>query len=360
MFSQIWEQFCAHRKELLERIHRLESYLTAFPYLPCVPALYQQFEQYKAEITRLKKETDRRRRRKVLAINPKDWRRWEERNRRLVESGLSNCPEVLVANARQLVEEARLPSITALLEFDAETEACLLPLEQKREAAFAALEQKKLGIANQLTEARSELVQHEKDVISWAATDVEQLAFFMTVNKHRALTALDEFRKLHPDVNVNHLDSRLKPVSQPSYSQRPIRESKPQEPELAHDERAVALPPELPWKFVMANDTATDFVELPSNEAEAVSIIRDRMQAAEVRPVTPTMVLDKLRHTTRLTAHERSRFKRSFDTPPIGWKLLRLGEYRIFLDIDEASRIITFLVRQRSNAYVMKGHTRSR
>src|SRR3989344_1655766 len=105
MFSQIWEQFCARRKELVERIRQLESYLTAFPELPWVPELYQEFEQSKTEITRIKKEAEKRRRRKVLAIDPKDWSRWQERNRRLVETCPSNNPEALAAHTPQLVEE---------------------------------------------------------------------------------------------------------------------------------------------------------------------------------------------------------------------------------------------------------------
>jgi len=361
MFSQIWEQFCARRKELLERIRQLESYLTAFPDLPCAPELYQEFQGCEVEIAKIKKEADKKRRAKVLAIHPCDLRRWRERNERLVKLRSHNAPEFIIEKELSMIaDSARSPSIAALIKFDAETEGCLLPFQQRREAAFAALQVKKAEIDNQLVATKTTLAALGQEEIAWGTATIEQLAFFMSADKHRAMVALDEFCRQHPGVNVDHLRPRLKPMPRREYAHRSLRDTAAPEAPLTKPVLADDAGKESPWKFVMANDTVTDFVELPPHEAEAVGIIRERMQAAEVRPVTATMVLAKLRHTTRLTAHERSRFKRSFDTPPKGWKLLRLGEYRIFLDIDEASRIITFLVRQRSNAYVMKGHTRSR
>lgn len=360
MVSHVWEQFCARRKELLERIRQLESYLTAFPDLPCAPALYQEFHGCEVEIAKIKKEADKKRRVKVLAIDPRDLRRWRERNERLVTLRSLDAPELIIEKEISMIaDSAQLSSIAALIKHDAETEGRYLPVQQRREAALAALEQEKLKIDEQLTNTQSELDRHEKDVISWAATDVEHLAFFMEADKHRAIQALDEFRRQHPGINIDHL-TRLKAMPQKQYAHRALRDARAPEAPPANPVSVGCVCEELPWKFVMANDTATTFVELPPLEADAVDIIQDRMQAAEVRPVTAGLVLAKLRHATRLTAHERSRFKRSFDTPPIGWKLLRLGEYRIFLDINEVSRVITFLVRQRSNAYVMKGHTRSR
>lgn len=193
---------------------------------------------------------------------------------------------------------------------------------------------------------------HRRREIFWAAQSEEHLRFVDDAEPAYVAEARKIIRQRWPHLQFNGAAARCpeKRVSQPQRGMRRRRQ-----PEM--DERASASIVDKAWTYIVLNDSGTKEWPLPSEADRAEEELARIFKKLRLPELSPKLVLNRLGHITSFTLQRRRRIKVSQDTEPVGWKIWYMGSYhRAFLDIDEITRVIKFIVRPRAQSYNTHGH----
>lgn len=193
---------------------------------------------------------------------------------------------------------------------------------------------------------------HRRREIFWAAQSEEHLRFVGDAEPSYLAEALKIIRQRWPQLQLNGAAVRC-PEQRASQPQRGKRRRR--QPEM--DERASAPTVDKAWTYIVLNDSGTKQWPLSSDGGQAEKELTRFFKRFRLSELSPGLVLSRLTHITSFTAQRRSRIKVSQDTPPVGWKIWYMGcDHRAFLNINENTREIKFIVRPRAQSYNTHGH----
>ena len=109
------------------------------------------------------------------------------------------------------------------------------------------------------------------------------------------------------------------------------------------------------WKFILVNERSKDTILLPLiGEREALEA-QLKVSLKELGFVlSPVRLADKLNEISRLSFDLLRRHKRVSYVEPRGWKIFRIGRFRIIMNIIEKENNVVealFIIRYRDGAY---------
>ncbi|TSC72028.1 MAG: hypothetical protein G01um101438_788 [Parcubacteria group bacterium Gr01-1014_38] len=210
-------------------------------------------------------------------------------------------------------------------------------------------------VKDDLTEAEKEFSEAHRAILEWACRDAKRLHWLLEREPHCRAEALGQYQHAHPEEKLSDLipQENVSPllVSPPSSARR--KRSKKRRMTPADIEGHAVREPDAPWRFVLV-DASLTHERMLDGLPESVDDLRALLRKDRHPDADPNLIAETLARVTRLSKQERQLLKRLVGVEPKGWKIVRAGDYRLFLDIDETQRRIRFLVRPRREAYTKR------
>lgn len=266
----------------------------------------------------------------------------------------SEVPAVVIENQRHLVWLCTAP-IAELEESLKYRELELAFCRQQSENAAEEYRAEKRACKAELKAAEKQLAQIIEAQRHWVSTDRKRLAWFLSQHPHRRNEMIQAYRLAHPEDALCDLIPAEEQTGWSPPSARPALRKRRRTsngdagagpaapaPAAAADERL--------WTLVYTHDSSTVEYPIAQKRKQAVSTLGTLLQEQRLA-VSPALLLEKLTTVTRLSVQQRQGLKRVRGQDLHGRKILRVGEYRALLDINEEQRIIRFLVRPRKESY---------
>lgn len=294
--------------------------------------------------------------------------RARQRQARLAELERLSAPKVVIENECRLIYECVAP-IEELEEMLSvwEREAALHRAEiddlrgqlGQIEDMYKTL---KRGLKETLRAAKGGLARSDAEMLRWAALDRARLAWFLRQAPTRREEALRVFVESHPSEDLREFLPPVPPSAERAHELKdPLRKRRKRAPLEVPNEAESPRPPSEPqrsWTLVWTNEAQSEEVVIPEDPKARPPVLKRLLTAAGHASASPRLILAAISRVTAMSVQQRQTIRKLAKLYPEGWKVISVGSYRLFLDVDESARRIRTLVRHRREAYARKKYQR--
>lgn len=197
----------------------------------------------------------------------------------------------------------------------------------------------------------AELTQHQHWLkeMAWATQSRAHLQWTL---KHEASYQAELIRRYRARFPVDSLQDILSPVfaSEP-ISSHAIKKKKSYSQQCEKILETIDSPASQPWRFLITLDVKDPGKELSQRRKKFLQILQSILREERFEGLDATLLYNRLRMISNMSIPERQTMDKIAGGELQGWKKLKTGKWRIFLNVDEEKRCIRFLPRSRRKAY---------
>lgn len=270
-------------------------------------------------------------------------------------------PDCAIENEKKLIWK-RTASLEDLEQHHRSLEETFQPKIRELEEALALTETAyhalRRGARNQESEAEKAFSLAKDFILEWGCRDTERLCVFLDHDPHRRSEVLRLYKERHPDADLSAFsqESPLRAPATPTVSKKRKGHRRANSAQSVGASTSAPRISDPPWAFIFVDEALTRETVLDSTAGNA-DHLSSLLHEYGHHHADPQVILDGLQRVTRISTQERQLLNKLVGVEPHGWKIVKAGRYRLFLEIDEKARRIRFLVRPRKEAYAKRHRT---
>lgn len=308
------------RARLAEEIRQLQRALNAFGTEPVEQALSNEIKKLQQELNGLMASFRKKEQKLKSRIHLPTLEKFLHRCERYQKLCELHAPQEIILNEQRLIEQARTPAITGWQELYRTWQQTRVAYKEQLDERKEKLRVRKQELETALKEARAKYGEYSHTHQMQSDSDTQRSSAALSASCPQPTVVQSRRRKRQLD------------------QQTPVTQPQPRESAVS-------------WQFMYWSSVSHKQWPLPIVPTKMLGLLR-RLMISDQLALRPRAVLKKLHVICSLPVHERNTFKLVIhDRVMEGWRIARIGDYRLLFIVDEAARMIRFTVRNRGVAY---------
>lgn len=227
---------------------------------------------------------------------------------------------------------------------------CKEPVKRDLEEANAQYHTARKTLWMEAKQVLLKLKEQREKEIQWACKDTNRLWHYLSYRSYGRQETLARFAQANPGIDMEVIMAS-RPVCQAlSLAARRRRRHPPLESAIKEQVYS-----NLQWKFMLLDEQLKTVADLPVlSESETFLCALTQGLAIIGSKAKPLRIIAQLGIITKKPLASLRRHKRISYADPKGWKIFRIGKFRIIMNITEKEKDIVeagFIVRYRDDAY---------